>query len=99
MSEGQYINYEPLSSAEKHFRTLTLCAGKVNDPIRCVLQVVALDESPAYEALSYTWGDMGVTRPIEVDGVQFHATVNLERALRHLREASHDLTLWVDAGL
>lgn len=98
MSQAQSINYQPLESAQKFIPTLRLFAGKINDPIRCALHIVAFDGSHSYEALSYTWGDPDEIRSIEVDGVQFSVTVNLERALRHLRDASEDLTLWVDAG-
>jgi hypothetical protein len=92
------IIYVPLSTEEKQIRTLTLCSSKINDPIRCALRIVSLEEQPAYEALSYTWGDANSTVLIEVDGTRFDATVNLERALRHLRKADGDLTLWVDVG-
>ena len=92
------IKYRPLSPETKQIRTLTLCAGKVDNPIRCALQNVSLDEQPAYTALSYTWGDATITAPIEVDGAQFDATVNLERALRHLRKVEGNYILWVDAG-
>jgi hypothetical protein len=98
MSKTLRIVYAPLLSAKKQIRTLTLRAGKVHDAIRCSLNIVSLVEKPAYEALSYTWGDAKHTAPIEVDGACFDATVNLERALRHFRNSGSDLTLWVDAG-
>jgi hypothetical protein len=98
MSEDLRIVYAPLSSEEKQIRTLTLRAGKVHEAIRCSLNIVSLVGKPAYEALSYTWGDAKHTAPIEVDGACFDATVNLERALRHLRKPDGDITLWADAG-
>lgn len=98
MSDGQKIDYHALSSEEEQIRALVLYAGKVHEPIRCTLRVLSLAEEPSYDALSYVWGDASVTKPIRVEGVRFNATVNLERALRHLRNASDDLTLWVDAG-
>ena len=98
MSDGRRIDYHPLSSNEEQIRTLILQAGKVSEPIQCSLRIVSLVEEPSYDALSYVWGDASVTKPIQVEGVHFHATANLERALRHLRDANHDLTLWVDAG-
>jgi hypothetical protein len=98
MFGGQHIEYQPLFSEQKQIRTLILYAGEIRDPIRCDLRIVSLADNPPYEALSYTWGDESVTEPIDVGGVQFRATANLERALRHLRAADRDLTLWVDAG-
>lgn len=98
ISKTSTVDYAPLSSEKKQIRTLTLHAGKVHNALRCALRIVSLEEQPAYEALSYTWGDAMYTAPIVVDGVRFDATVNLERALRHLRQDDCDLALWVDAG-
>jgi hypothetical protein len=98
MPDGQHIEYQPLSSEQKQIRTIILYAGKVRDPIRCDLRIVSLADNPPYEALSYTWGDASVTEPIDIGGVDIKATVDLERALRLLRVADSDLTLWVDAG-
>ena len=98
MSDGRQIDYHHLSSREEQIRALILHAGNFHESIRCSLRIVSLAEEPSYDALSYVWGDASVTKPIQVEGVHFDATVNLERALRHLRATSDDLTLWVDAG-
>jgi hypothetical protein len=98
MSCSQCIDYQSLSTREEQIRTLILLAGKARDPIECALRIVSLAGKPHYEALSYTWGDASLTEPIEVEGVIFQATRNLEQALRHLRDASTDLIMWVDAG-
>jgi hypothetical protein len=94
MLDSHSIDYQPLSSSRSEIRSLTIFAGKVHDRIWCI---VSLSEQPHYEALSYTWGDASFTQPIEAGGVHFDATLNLERALRHLRDANNDLVLWVDA--
>ena len=98
MSNNGQIDYHALSPDEEQIRTLILHAGQVGEPIQCSLRIVSLVEEPSYDALSYVWGDATVTKPIHVEGVQFDATANLECALRHLRDTSDDLTLWVDAG-
>ena len=65
-------------------------------PVRCVLHTVSLADKPSFYALSYVWGDEGVTTPILVtpastasssrgDEITLHVTVNLEAALRHVR--------------
>lgn len=82
MSSSQKIQYALLSLSGKSIRTLTLLAGEVRDAIQCSLQVVDLDERPAYDALSYTWGEAGITDMIKVDGIEVQVTINLERALR-----------------
>jgi hypothetical protein len=98
MSDCQRISYLALSSDEAQSRIIILHAGSVDEPIRCSLRTISLAEEPVYDALSYVWGDASVTKPIQVEGSEFDATMNLERALRHLRDDSDDLTLWVDAG-
>lgn len=78
--ETPRLLHVPLRDGE--IRILTLRAGEVTDAIVCSLRVAVLDERPAYEALSYAWGDPGVTETICVDGVEVDVTVNLESALR-----------------
>jgi hypothetical protein len=50
-----------------------------------------------YFALSYTWGDPTLTRSIMVNGCEVTVTANLESALRHIRMATREMVLWVDA--
>jgi hypothetical protein len=52
---------------------------------------------PAFEALSYVWGDPGVTVPIGVDGCELFVTTNLESFLRRLRSVDETRILWADA--
>ncbi|KAI1404756.1 heterokaryon incompatibility protein-domain-containing protein [Hypoxylon fuscum] len=53
-------------------------------------------EAP-YEALSYTWGAPIFSLPIQINGVEFFITENLDSALRHLRFTNAKRYLWVDA--
>ncbi|KAI0380264.1 heterokaryon incompatibility protein-domain-containing protein [Hypomontagnella monticulosa] len=50
-----------------------------------------------YEALSYVWGGSDKSHPISIDGDDFLVTVNLHKALLHLRNRSLDRILWIDA--
>ena len=53
-----------------------------------------------YVALSYCWGDARTTRGIFVNGHSMQITVNLEAALRQLRDShciKQGFKLWVDA--
>ena len=53
-----------------------------------------------YVALSYCWGDARITREIIVNGCSFHVIVNLETALRQLRDShciKQGFKLWADA--
>ncbi|EMD95085.1 hypothetical protein COCC4DRAFT_53978 [Bipolaris maydis ATCC 48331] len=52
-----------------------------------------------FEALSYTWGDGGDTRCICVNGTDIDIPINLEnalRALRNLKETRLGMSYWVD---
>jgi hypothetical protein len=52
-----------------------------------------------YEALSYTWGNPRVTRPIYIGELEHESpvTTNLYAALLHLRNSSLERIIWVDA--
>ncbi|KAH8674536.1 heterokaryon incompatibility protein-domain-containing protein, partial [Tricladium varicosporioides] len=98
--------YEPLDTSRHEIRLLNIHPGIAGTKIRANLIVVSLDDTPSYEALSYTWGDPSQTSTIELfDNVltencsksTFHATVNLELALQHLRYSDGYLILWVDS--
>ncbi|RSL50395.1 hypothetical protein CEP54_011967 [Fusarium duplospermum] len=89
--------YRPLDLKSTQIRMLHLLPGNGEDPIRCVLDAVLLDDNPKYEALSYAWGDPTDRLPIEVDGERKSITVNLYHALRRLRYPQDERRLWVDA--
>lgn len=71
------------------------------DDISCDLYCLLVDSEdrkPAqYKALSYVWGSPRVKRPIVVNGGSVMVTVNLESALRHLRQPDRNVILWIDA--
>jgi hypothetical protein len=91
--------HNPLHTKKPQIRLLVLHPGPFEDPVSCRLKICYLKKCPAYEALSYVWGDAETTLPIYV-GLQrnrFEATTNLECTLRHLRYNDRDRILWVDA--
>jgi hypothetical protein len=89
--------YEPLDSKRREIRIAKLNPGDFSDDIHCTLFKVSLDDNPQYEALSYVWGDPGVTRQISLNGSPYQVTESLEIALRHLRLPSEERILWIDA--
>jgi hypothetical protein len=93
--------YEPLPRNGETIRLLRLRPSiDKAAPIRSELLEYSLGiagESHRYEALSYVWGDPGVTRTIIVNEAEFRVTVNLFAALQRLRSAIVDRLLWVDA--
>jgi hypothetical protein len=83
-------------------RLIRLLPGTWIDPIRCELYNIEHDTAQAkYQALSYVWGSTRVMRNILVNRTKFPVTVNLESALRHLREhnrhVSEEAMFWIDA--
>ncbi|KAL1628595.1 hypothetical protein SLS56_005827 [Neofusicoccum ribis] len=92
------INYTPLAPEPQGFRILVLNPSRtVSAEISCSLMNAFLDDPPAYEALSYVWGDPTMTHSITVNGKEVAVTRNLECALRHLRHPDTPRHLWVDA--
>jgi hypothetical protein len=86
-------------------RLLDILPGGPDDPICARLFSVSLSESPAYEALSYTWGDLSRVKEIQVSHesskeegtsssstsiVPTGVTSNCYAALRRLRQGATD---------
>jgi hypothetical protein len=68
------------------------------DAIFIELIDVSLENSPPYEALSYTWSTYSDhNKPIYCDGKILRVTPNLEAALRQLRLQDENYLFWIDA--
>ncbi|RYP53076.1 hypothetical protein DL768_001853 [Monosporascus sp. mg162] len=87
----------PLASDNSQIRLLQLKAGVGGDPVTCFLEVVDLEGCPEYDALSYVWGDPGVTDSITLHGKQHDVTINLYDAMKRLRQSDKHRRLWIDA--
>jgi hypothetical protein len=64
--------------------------------VECILETVSSESNPAYTALSYTWGSPLLCKPIRIDGMIVQVRASLEEALRHVRQPSQPVCLWVD---
>ncbi|KAH8590187.1 heterokaryon incompatibility protein-domain-containing protein, partial [Bisporella sp. PMI_857] len=94
------FTYSALDLAGPTFRLIRLLPGLSFDMIECEMieaRLEGLGDTIPYEALSYTWGQDGKNKCIEVNGCSFPVTANLHLALLHLRHRSSDRLLWVDA--
>ncbi|KAF7670641.1 hypothetical protein GT037_011220 [Alternaria burnsii] len=79
-------------------RILELLPGSFADPLQCRLRVAAIENNPAYDALSYMWGDPSLPKTsIYLDDEIFPVTQSLENALRHMRLQDSIRYLWADA--
>jgi hypothetical protein len=56
----------------------------------------SLEDSPAYEALPYVWGDSDQLPKIKLGGQPCLVTPNLYSALLHIRRPSTPRTLWTE---
>jgi hypothetical protein len=94
--------YSPLNEEAGEIRLLTLHPGPLNSEIYVVLhnETLTKTHTPAFEALSYTWGSMENLHDIRVgsSGNDFlSVTRNLAVALSYLRYAEKVRVLWIDA--
>jgi hypothetical protein len=76
---------------------MTVFPSGHSDPIRCTLQITDIEHAPRFEALSYVWGRDRSDIPLICDNATLIITMNLDRALRHLRWPDRPRRLWVDA--
>lgn len=91
--------YASLQADIREFRLLTLQPSTDRHaPVRCKLNRASFDNNDVkYTALSYTWGDPLSTTMILVNGATKQVTIDLEAALRHIRQSSCAMVLWIDA--
>ncbi|KAH7562907.1 hypothetical protein BM1_02427 [Bipolaris maydis] len=81
----------------KYIRVIELLPGTRQDDVVCRLLQVELREGLKYEALSYVWGDMSQTTPIQVDDLTLQIGESLRSALMDLRRPMESRVLWADA--
>lgn len=73
-------------------------SAQFNTPLECILRTTQLDDGvEAYKALSYVWGDPDKRTPLTVNGRDVPVTINLESALRYVRDKTEPVVLWADA--
>ena len=77
-------------------RLLLLQPGSWDSPLIGTLSLVELG-SHGYNAISYVWGNPKLTGEIVLNGVPTYLTLNLEMALRTVRDQNRDIVLWADA--
>lgn len=86
----------PLRAGDGRVRLLMLQPGRGNEQITCRLFAASIGKRP-YSTLSYVWGDMKITKLIQVNAHSIPVTINLEAALRYIRQLDKPVDIWVDA--
>ena len=92
--------YHKLDSSKHEIRLLTLHpAQDENSTVRCTLSHASLHDPglPAYETVSYVWGEHVFESLVLLDEHKYYVTSNLASILRYLRESEEPRLLWVDA--
>jgi hypothetical protein len=87
----------PLGNSSSSIRILDLRPAGRRWRIEADLRTVRLEDNPAFEALSYEWGDPSKSHSISVGGKRFRVTANLWKALHNVRHETETRALWVDA--
>jgi hypothetical protein len=91
--------YTPFEGEELSIRLLEVLSTPEDDHGRCRLVKYGLNKRPAYNALSYAWGNREGEYYVSVDGEDLKVTENLLHFLKQyetvpLRERTR---LWIDA--
>ncbi|KAK8131698.1 HET-domain-containing protein [Apiospora sp. TS-2023a] len=89
------------------FRVIEIQPGERNEPVTVRLITTNLRDCSSYESLSYAWGDLTQTEPIQVVAARIghddspkaslSVTTGCADALRRLRSDTTPRTLWVDS--
>lgn len=87
--------YEPLEGHDT-IRLLTIFPASSGESLSCNLTHHSLDSVPAYEAISYVWGDSTFTQALLCDGKSVSVTNSLHEVLTRLRHPDHTRTVWID---
>ncbi len=96
-SKNEY-KYSALPADVAAIRLLTILPSKRHSAaVECTTSVALLNESPDYEALSYTWGDASNWRLILLDEQYIKVTYSLHSALKYLRDREKPRVVWADA--
>lgn len=91
-------SYKPISG-ERCFRAVSLLLGKANEPLRCELLEIDLNDKPPpkFEALSYVWGAVDPPCFIGCQDSQIQVSQNCHDALHALRRRRQKRVIFVDA--
>ncbi|KAH6865251.1 heterokaryon incompatibility protein-domain-containing protein, partial [Alternaria rosae] len=87
----------PLNLGRKNIRLVTIEPSHASGPMKCILQSHALDECPAYVALSYAWGTKQQYDKIRINGSSFPVGRNLWHFLHQMRTQHQHVSFWIDA--
>ena len=89
--------YTPLEDNSNYIRLLRIDDSKQDGLISCQLSQWHVNEVPAYDAISYTWGDPLSDISILVNGKRMTVRRNCEYVLQQACRFDSNVYYWVDA--
>ncbi|KAL9576578.1 MAG: hypothetical protein Q9212_006982 [Teloschistes hypoglaucus] len=89
--------YSELDASVQQIRLMRWKKFQDPDEIEVKLETYQIDQCPAFNALSYAWGDPSEVQMIYLNGIRHTVTRNLYSALNHLRPQLEDQPMWIDA--
>jgi hypothetical protein len=94
-SEYPSFSHQPLNLERSEIRLLRVLSGPSDALIQCTLDQFPL--SARYHCVSYTWGDTGGEKYIEINRRPFRVRQNLWNFLWQARKNGVKEPLWIDA--
>jgi hypothetical protein len=93
--------YQALPLSPREIRVIDLIGSPgqqdQHGPLAITLRKISLDDEATFHALSYSWVNQTVDRPITCNGSQILITRNCESAIRDLGQGGIYNTIWIDA--
>ncbi|KAL7913104.1 heterokaryon incompatibility domain-containing protein [Trichoderma velutinum] len=89
--------YPMLPLRDGDIRLLTILPDEWTADIHCTINVVSLNNTSEYVALSYVWGGPSQDGTLHINGHEQRIGRSLETALRYYRQAGWSMPLWADA--
>lgn len=85
--------------ASTNIRVIEVLDGADTDVISIRFHTISMGDGAPYKVLSYTWGDPGITKPIELNGRPFEVRQNLWDFLHEARRRgdARPQRIWIDA--
>lgn len=93
------FTYTSLPDPNRYMRLLVLQPGTSGDVLKGSLRAFCIKSLPAYEAISYCWGDFAMAdcrQRVILDGRDLPITRNAAGTLLHSRSRKEPISLWLD---
>ena len=88
--------YESLTASD-HIRLINILPANRGSAIKLSIEHADINSHPEYECLSYAWGEDDHKLSVTIDDSSLLVTATLYVALEHLRHASQERKIWIDA--